>query len=388
MRKNLCEAFVILMLICVLTLGLASCGSSSNGSSGGSGGGPSGASAGEYLWEFSQIDGNLYFATIDSSTGQLGTPTESGGAACNSLGTIPSIAVMPSNKFVFVIDKCLAGIHVYAMNGPGVALLEIPASPFELPGVIDSIAIDPSGKFLYAVADPPVGIYQMEVDGSTGILTLLSATMETADIRQVIVDPTGKFIFANDLTGGHIYAYLVGAGSSLVAAPGSPFVVPANGQPISLTMDAFGRFLYEPLISGGIAGFGVNGSTGALSELAGSPFAANDQPFTLATDSSGKYLYAIDADSSNAIEGFSIEADSGSLTAMNGSPFSAAASLNSLALDSSGKFLYATVNATTLADSMILGFAIDASHGSLSALPTSPFQAPAFPVDAVSLNIP
>jgi hypothetical protein len=63
-------------------------------------------------------------------------------------------------------------------------------------------------------------------------------------------------------------------------------------------------------------------------------------------------------------------------------------SLRSLAVDPSGSFFWATINADTLADSMILGFSIDSSDGSLTALATSPYSAPAFPVDAVSLNIP
>jgi len=230
--------------------------------------------------------------------------------------------------------------------------------------------------------------FQFSVNGSSEELPLLSTTMVSADIGHVIADPSGKFIFVNDLTGGRAYAHRVGGGSSLTAVPASPFVVPANGQPISLTMDGTGRFLYAPLISGGIAGFAVNGSTGALSNLAGSPFVTSEQPFTLAADTSGKHLYAIDSVSSNAIEVFNIGAGSGALTAINGSLFTTASTLNSLALNPSGRFVYATVNARTLADSVLLGFAIDASDGSLSALATSPYAAAPFPVDVVSLNIP
>jgi 6-phosphogluconolactonase (cycloisomerase 2 family) len=315
MKSNVWRVFVTLHLISLLSLGVASCGGGSNGSGGISGGGQGGPSAGEYLWEFSLNDERLFFSTVNSSTGQLETPTPSGGDACNSLGTIPSIAVSPLNKFVFVIDKCFTGIHVYSINGPGVALVEIVGSPYGLPGALDSLAIDPSGKFLYAVGFAPGAVYQMSVNGSTGELTLLSTTMETADLRQVVADPNGKFIFVNDLTGGHIFAYLIGGGSSLSAVPGSPFVVPANGQPIGLTMASTGNFLYAPLISGGIAGFAVDSSTGALSDIAGSPFVTTDQPYALAADSSGKFLYAIDSNLSDAIEGFSIDADTGGLTA-------------------------------------------------------------------------
>jgi hypothetical protein len=125
-ENNVWKALVTIHVMIGLVLLVCGCGGGSNGS----GGGTSGPSAGEYLWEFSLIDNSLFFATVNSSNGQVGTPTASGGAACNSLGTIPSIAVTPSNKFAFVIDKCFVGVHVYSMSGPGVALAEIPASPW------------------------------------------------------------------------------------------------------------------------------------------------------------------------------------------------------------------------------------------------------------------
>ena len=386
MKTNVWKAIVTLHLVCFLALGIASCGSSSTGTGGGTGGGAGGPSAGEYFWEFSLTDDNLYFSTVNSSTGQLGAPTLSQGIACNSVGTIPSIAVAPSNKFANVMDLCFTGIHVYSMNGPGVSLVEIQQSPYHVQAALNSIAIDPSGKFLYAIGSPGI-VYQFAVDGSTGELSLLSTTTESADLREVVADPNGKFIFVNDLTGGRIFAFLVGGGSSLSPVPGSPFTAPANGQPVNLAMESSGKFVYAPLISGGIAGFAINSSTGELSDIPNSPFPTSGQPFALANDQLGRFLYSIGGNLNSSIEGFSIDASTGALTAM-GSPFSSPSSLNSLAVDASGHFLYATVQATTLADSKILGFAIDPSNGSLSTLATSPYPAPPFPVNMVSLNIP
>jgi 6-phosphogluconolactonase len=381
-KRDVRKALVTLHLTCFLVLGAASCGGSSNGSGGGAGG----PTAGEYLWEFSLIDSQLFFTTVDSSTGQLGAPTASGGMACNSLGAIPSIAVTPSNQFVFVIDKCFVGVHVYSIHGPGIALTEIPQSPYGFNGVVDSLAIDPSGKFLYVEASPGA-IYQLAVNGSTGELTSIATTTETADLREVIADPNGKFVFANDLTGGRVFAYLIGGNGSLSPVSGSPFTVPANGQPANLVIESNGKFLYAPLISGGIAGFAVNGSTGALANMSGSPFPTISQPTALATDRAGRFLYSVGF-RLNGIEGFSIDASTGALTSVTGSPFSTSSSLNSLAVDHSGKFLYASVNAMTLGGSVILGFAIDTSSGSLTALATSPYPAAPFPEDVVSLNIP
>jgi 6-phosphogluconolactonase len=371
------------ILSALLVLELASCGGGGAG-----GGGGNGPSAGEYLWEFSLSDQNLYISTINPGTGQLGTPTASGGVACNSLGTIPSIAVTPSNKFTFVIDKCLVSIHVYAMSGPGIVLQEIPGSPYFVANDLDSIVIDPSGKFLYAIGTNPAAIYQISVNGSTGELTLNSTTMVSGDLRQVVMDPQGKFLFINDLTDGKILAYSIGGDGTLSPVSGSPFNVPANNQPEKILIDSGGRFLYAPVIQGGIAAFAVNSSTGALADIAGSPFPTSNQPFTLAIAPSAKFLYSIGGSSNNAIDAFNIDAETGALTSIAGSPFAAPNPLNSLAVDASGGFLYATVQADMQANSVFLGFSIDPSDGSLTDLATSPYPAPAFPVDAVSLNIP
>jgi 6-phosphogluconolactonase (cycloisomerase 2 family) len=397
MRNRPWKVLVEFSFIAALVLGPVGCGSGqTNGTGGGTGpggggggnGGPDGPTAGEYLWEFSLTDQGLYISTIDEDTGQLGTPTASGGMACNSLGTIPSIAVAPSNRFVFVIDKCFTSIHVYSIHGPGVVLDEIPESPYFVSNVLNSIALDPGGNFLYSVGNDPGTLFQFAVDGSTGELTINSTTTGIGDVRQVAPDPQGKYIFVNNLTSGEILSYSVGGNGTLSSVVNSPFTVPSGGLPVNLTVTSDGKFVYAPLIPSGIAAFAADPSTGALADIEGSPFSTSNQPFSLAIGAGGKYIYSIGGSSNNTIEGFNIDANTGALTPLPQSPFAMPISLSSLAVDSSGNFLYATVNADMLAKSAILGFAIDFSTGNLSTLLNSPFPAPPFPVDVVSLKIP
>lgn len=393
MRNSIWKVPLTLQLMLFLVLGLASCGggqyggSSGGGGNGGGGGGANPPTAGEYLWELSLTDGNLYIATVNQNTGQLGTPATSGGLACNSLGPIPSLAVAPSRKFTFVIDKCITSIHVYSVSGPGVVLQEIPQSPYYVSSALDSIAINPSGSFLYAIGSPGV-IYQMSVNASTGELTLNTPTTVNGDVRELIVDPQGKFAFVNDLTDGRVLAYSIGSDGSLSPVPGSPFAVPAGGLPVNLVITNDGSFLYAPLIPSGIAAFAVNRSTGTLSNVAGSPFATSNQPFSLAIGAGGKFIYSIGGSSNNAIQGFSIDGSTGALAAVAGSPFVMPSSFSSLTVDASGRFLYATSQTAILSQSMIFGLAIDSSAGTLTTLTGAPYQAPPFPVDTVSLNIP
>ena len=395
MTRGTWKIFLKLNVGALLLLGLAGCGGgqpggqTSGGQTGGGGGngGAGGPATGEYLWELSLIDNNLYIATLNSNNGQLGTPAPSGGQACNSLGTIPSIAVTSSAQFTFVIDKCIVSIHVYSMSGPGVTLSEIPESPYYFPNDLASIAISPSGNFLVALGTNPGMIYTVPFDGTTGQLSQGTAKAISGDVRELILDPQGKFAFVNDLTNGMVLAYSVGNDGSLTPVAGSPFSVPAGGLPVNLVITSDGNFLYARLVAGGIAAFAVNRSTGALSEVAGSPFTTTNQPFSLAMANS-TFLYSIGGSSNNKIEVFAIDPNSGALTPMAGSPFAMPSQVGSLTVDGSGKFLYATGWASTLSQSAILGFAIDPSTGGLTGLGGSPYGSAPFPVDSVILNVP
>lgn len=396
MRHDAWKVLPKLSLATVLVLGFASCGGgqSNNGqigsgqtSNGGGNAGANGPTAGEYLWELSLTDNNLYVTTINSNSGQVAVPTLSGGDACNSLGTIPSIAVTPSGQFTFVIDKCIVSIHVYSISGPGVVLHEISGSPDFFPVDLASIAISPNSNFLFALGTNPGTIYTLPFDGTTGQLAQGATTIISGDVRELILDPQGKFAFVNDLTDGKILAYSVGNDGSLTPVSGSPFLVPAGGLPVNLIITNDGNFLYAPLIPTGIAAFAVNRSTGALSNVVGSPFATTNQPFSLAIGANAKFIYSIGG-SNNEIEAFTIDGNSGALTALPGSPFATPSQLSSLTVDNSGKFLYATVGPSTLSESAILGFAIDSSAGGLTPLAGSPYSSAPFPVDTITLNIP
>ena len=110
-----------------------------------------------------------------------------------------------------------------------------------------------------------------------------------------------------------------------------------------------------------------------------------------ATDSAhvgGVLSVAIGGSANNAIDAFTIDPETGVLTSIASSHTAHPNPLNSLTVDVSGGFLYAAAQVDMQADSVFFGFSINPSDGSLTSLATSPYPAPTFPVDAVSLNIP
>ena len=376
------------VLVCLL-MGSCGGGSSSITSPGGGppGGGPpptgGNATSGEYLFEGNSLPG-LNVATIDSSTGALGSPTLAGDFA-NNLSLYPGIALAPSNHFLYAFYTSFTLIQGFQVAGPGLQLNTLVESPFfpATSGFLTSMAIHPTGNFLYVI-ELPATIEEFSVDITTGNLTHASTLTETADLRMAVIDPGGKFLFVTDLTGGRIFAYQIDhSNGSLSTVAGSPFIVPANGQPSVDAIDSSGSFLYASLMSGGVAAFAINSSTGVLADIPGSPFPTGSETTSIVIAPSGKFMYASDTQD-GLIDGFAIDPISGALSGIMGSPFSTVPAPSSVVVDPSGKFLYALDSLT----STIYGFSLDSSSGSLSTLTGSPFASVPNPINISAVNIP
>ena len=362
----------------VLSVG---CGGGSSGTTppGGSGNGPT---SGEYLWEVGS-DPELSVATISDGTGALGSPTVAGSPTFNDTN-YPSIAVSPSNKFLYAFYTSFTELEVFQIGGPGLQLTLLPKLTLFGPAPLVSMTLDPSGKFLYIVQSPAT-VQEFSVDADSGALTPGSVVTEAADLRMGAIDPAGKFFFVTDLTGGRVFAYQIDqANGSLSAVVGSPFTVPVNGQPSSEVIGGAGKFLYLELISGGVGAFAINSSTGALTDIPGSPFPTiGNEPSFIAADPSGNFIYVSNFQD-GSIDAFAVDANNGVLSTVMGSPFSTAPSPSSIAVDPSGKFLYVSI----YPDSTIYGFSLDSTTGGLSGVVGSPFPSVPQPTSISTVKIP
>ena len=174
------------------------------------------------------------------------------------------------------------------------------------------------------------------------------------------------------------------ASGALTPIPGSPF--PAGVEPQSIVVDPTGRFAYvanagaldSPV--GSISAYTIDPNSGALTAVPGSPFTAvsGTEVTSVTMHPTGKFLYAgLYAYNYGAISAFTIDATSGTPTAVPGSPFAVGLSAGQLALHPSGNFAYVQQFPQPPAGSsptgVLLGFAIDAVTGALSSVPGSPF---------------
>ena len=384
-------SFVVFYVAATFSLLLVSCGGGSSGSissGGGGGGGTTGPASSEYLWETSMTSGNLTYATINTTTGALGSPTVAGSPAGSDSGD-PSVAVSSAGNFVYAFYMTSSELEAFEVTGPGLQVSSLASTgvqpalqiPYE-----ESMVIHPSGKFLYVVvSDSQKQIQEVSLNSTTGAMTPGSVVSETANFAVAVVDPSGQFLFAGDVAAGKIFVYQINQTTgALSAAANSPFTLPSGEQPSFMAVGGSGTslFLYASLYTsvnntngGGIAAFSVNTTTGALTVVAGSPFlAGNNAPQYICTNPSRSFLYSSNA-KDGTINGCSINPASGALSSVPGSPFAAGSVTGVIIVDPSGQFLYVS----NPANSTIYGFEMNATTGSLTALSGSPFPSVAQP---------
>ena len=123
-------------------------------------------------------------------------------------------------------------IHVYSVNASTGAITEVPGSPFNAGLIPDQLVVDPTGRFVYVTNDQSEDITAFSVDASTGALTELPGSPFPIGAVPVTsaVDPTGRFlyVFATNVINGvdeeFLYEYTIDTATGvLIAASSSPY---------------------------------------------------------------------------------------------------------------------------------------------------------------------
>jgi 6-phosphogluconolactonase len=342
-------------LILIVTLALAGCGSSSHATQCSSSGGTTcPVQSASYVYA-TGLNGQVAAFPVNAVTGALGSPSTTSGPSASlgmaaidnsflyasehesggsidawtidqetgalspvagspfTLGTLalPAGLAAANNvgRFLYVAD--VAKIDAFEVGNTGI-LSAVPGSPFPA-GINLYLALDPGDRFLFAANDgPPASILGFSIDPSTGALTPVPGTSfpitsnETSPMQlgQIVVDATGKFVYAALTLSNEVVAFSIASNGALTAVPGSPFA--AGTTPLGMT--TVKNFLYAANAEG-ISGFSIDESSGVLTPLAGSPFPIHAGAIT--TDSSGNYLYA-SADA--GMLSFRIDPNTGALT--------------------------------------------------------------------------
>jgi len=285
-------------------------------------------------------------ATIDICTGGFNSA---------SSGPVPffanSFAVATKAGFLYISNSFIDGgsengsqIFVYSIDRANGSINQITGSPFFLfppPISIQGLATTPDGRFLYG-ADASGNIFAFSLDSTTGVPTSLpNSPFVSGPNSQLVVDPSGKFLYASsDDATGSILAFAIDGSGDLNPLPGSPFVIASptatgyNTQPYGI-VDT-GSFVYVALSgTNQVAAFSVDADRGGLNLVPGSPFAAGNGASLFAFTS--KFLYVVNP-LDGTVSAYNINPTSGALTTVTGSPFGSGG--ETLAIDPSGKYLY------------------------------------------------
>jgi 6-phosphogluconolactonase len=311
-----------------------------------------------------------------------------------------SIAVDPNGRFAYASNVANDTISGYAIDGATGALTPVPGSPFpqgpagsgERPV---SVAIDPQGKFVFVANYYYRTVRAYQIDTNSGSLAQVPGSPFPAGINpeSVTVDLNGQFVYvANGYHGGNgtVSAYSIDRSSgSLTAVPGSPFPVPIGGfrapgsVPCSLTVHATtaGQALYvADSWQDYIWEYMIDGTTGALALSPAAPISTPGGPYSIRADSHAQYVYLSNQYPSypvGSVAGYVMEATTGSLTAVPGSPFLGGMVPVGLAVDPKGQFVF-TANQGSPSNNFagtVSAYTIDANTGTLTPVPGSPFAA-------------
>jgi 6-phosphogluconolactonase (cycloisomerase 2 family) len=211
---------------------------------------------------------------IDGSTGALAAVTGSPfGGVCGPRG----LAV--SGSFLHVASACgNDSVYGFTVNATTGGLTPLAGSPFTQAsgGTLLSVAVDPSGRFLYATNPNNSTVEAYSIESGTGALTAVTGSPFAAggsNPNSVTVDPSGTFVYVANYYSNSISAFILDSSTgALTAVPGSPFPV-GGADTQSVAVDPSGQFVYATNYYGAVA-FSLNTTTGGLTAVPGSPFNA------------------------------------------------------------------------------------------------------------------
>ncbi|MGE5322032.1 MAG: lactonase family protein [Actinomycetota bacterium] len=268
--------------------------------------------------------------SVDTAAGTLTAVTGSPVAT----GARPTaVAVDPGGRFLFVAQQAANSIAAFSI-GLGGALAPVAGSPFPATSPF-GLAVNPAGSTLFAGDFPDSSVSDLNTVsafsiGANGTLTPVSgspfadASSSTgfASAVGILVDPSGKFLFAADHMAESVVPFNINTTSgalspvSALPAPASSCGTSCHHNPLRLAVDPADKFIYWTNVQNGtVSAFNIN--NGNLMPVAETPTGAH--PFGLALDPTGQFLYVVNK-ADNTIAGFSVNPASGTLAALPGFP--------------------------------------------------------------------
>ncbi len=317
--------------------------------------------------------GAYAYVILNATTACSGSKTGIASFKVNSDGTVGSIGTVtsdpnpvqllmdPSGKFLFVAEGTAGTVNSYSISGgnltavpgtftftngtgfqtPNFAAIAVTFTVFPgigLNGQQNSVCSDvgntpPPTEYLFAADTVNNGIWQFEVDTSSGVLKNPSTTSNLQYFAAgtqpsgVAVDPCDRFVYVGNYLSNNVSAFTICNGLSTsdpVNCPGKApgFLIPVSGSPFSLAggangpgqmlVDPFGRFLYVlDMKSNQISPFQISPVSGSLT--AETVVSTGLQPMAMAIRADDSWMFVTNFNAATLSQ-YSITPSSGSLS--------------------------------------------------------------------------
>jgi 6-phosphogluconolactonase len=231
-------------------------------------------------------DGTISEYTVNATSGAL---TANGTFTSNKLKA--PVAAVASNSWLYVTDSTNSTIVSFPINADGTLAAGTPTS-LGVGATPGQVIMDPTGKYVY-VADQSIGVVYFLTVGS-GVLTVAAAPYQSSNAGEgglaLATNTTADTLFpsflyvANQMSSTpSISAFLVNTDGSLNTPP-TQFFDTSLSLPTGLVVDPTNAFLYVANQGlGTVTQFSIATATGALTNpLAVSTESATSKPLFLA----------------------------------------------------------------------------------------------------------
>ena len=238
------------------------------------------------------------------------------------------------------------------------------------PGTSDLTVVTGSTHFAYVANSSDftnsVSEYSVTAASTTAPLASIGEVSQTTPPGQVVLHPSGQFLYAID-TSGFIWVYDVNSSTGALTFTNQALVQLAGigtDNPSYGTIDPYGRFLYVVnTITSTIYGFQISPKDGSLSN--GTQVTTNvNSPQAAITDKTGSYLYVTNT-GNNTVSGYAITQTSGALTPLSTPTFATGLAPLYAAFDPTGTYLFVANNGSSTVTGSISVFTLNPSNGSL-----------------------
>ena len=240
-----------------------------------------------YLY-VSATGGGIYGYSIGSN----GSLTSLGQLVGND---VLAMDVSPDGQGLVGLDATAQVLDVFQIDTSTGALTLLPQTPYTTASIPSPrvVRFAPSGAYIFAaLGSAGEAVFSFTTaSGLAGQVQSLALSATTVSDNSLAVNSASTLLYvARSGTSSGVAVYSIGTNGSLSPVAGSPFA--AGNTPSDVVVDPTGKYVYAANRGDGtISGFLI-GSTVALTPLGGSPYGSGALVTSLAVDKSSTYLLA------------------------------------------------------------------------------------------------